>query len=198
MFTSRWRFDIARRARNGGTMMILAGGAQGGARAAGFARLVCSRGASRAVWRQRSHPTCLALAGVAAGTTTASSTTTRSRSHRRRAARAAWAATGVPSCPSQPKSSMLSTTPASCRSSVVTRATRRPRTSSPTLKATTLLPPAVRHAFDQNTGKLYPYATRGSDGTAGLVCIDTSLPAPASGPDVNRSIDRYRSEGTGR
>ena len=35
--------------------------------------------------------------------------------------------------------------------------------------------------LDQNTGKLYVYATRDSDSTGGVVCIDTTQPASAPG-----------------
>jgi hypothetical protein len=37
--------------------------------------------------------------------------------------------------------------------------------------------------LDQNTGKLYVYATRTSDASAGVVCIDTTLPAASPDPD---------------
>ncbi len=45
--------------------------------------------------------------------------------------------------------------------------------------------------LDPNTGKLWVYATRTStdptkDLTGGVVCIDTTLPAPPTPPDVNR------------
>jgi hypothetical protein len=36
--------------------------------------------------------------------------------------------------------------------------------------------------LDQKTGKLYVYATRSSDGTAGVVCFDTALAAKAENP----------------
>jgi hypothetical protein len=36
--------------------------------------------------------------------------------------------------------------------------------------------------LDQNTGKLYVYATRSSDGTGGVVCIDTTQGASSSDP----------------
>lgn len=36
--------------------------------------------------------------------------------------------------------------------------------------------------LDQNTGKLYTYGTRGSDSTAGVICIDTTLAATNPNP----------------